>query len=275
MEKASMFVPDIDFGPANDQWAEYDLTQPRVLFDGAETRYKAILKGSELVAILGKDYHLLPNEEALKIANSAAKLAGLQPFDPFQVPGIKHEGNVLYSENGHRIRAIYTTSKPAKVDGDEVNVGVNVFNAIDGSSSFGCGLFTFREICSNGVIYGYEKIMSVRRIHTKGMEAVVEDLKGRIVVVMEYGQTLVEKYRAMAAKKATEKMVDTILKTRIPARVLPEWIKEEELVMPDLSSWDLYNDVTEKIWKNEKAALRTKTFQFGQLHRAVDRWELA
>ncbi len=268
-EKISFFYPE-----GYDRWAQYGLSEPEIVFQNDETRYKAIVRNDELVAILGKGYKLFPNEEALKIADSSAKLAGLEPFDPFKIPGIKTEDHVLYSDNGHKIRAIYTAGKIDKVDGDEVNVGVNVFNAIDGSSSFGCGLFTFRSICSNGVIFGYEKVMSMRRIHTKGLETAIEDLKSRMVLVMEYGHTLIENYRAMAAKRATDKMVDQILRTRIPAKVLPDYITEEYATLPDISAWGLYNDITEAIWHNEKAGMKTKILQFGWLHRATDRWEL-
>ena len=268
-EKISFIYPE-----GYDRWAQYGLSTPEIVFQEGSTRYKAIIKNDELVAILGKGYLLFPNEEALKIADSSAKLAGLVPFDPSNVPGIKSEDHVLYSDNGHKIRAIYTAGKVDKVDGDEVNVGVNVFNAIDGSSSLGCGLFTFRSICSNGVIFGYEKVMSMRMIHTKGLEAAIDDLKNRMVLVMEYGHTLIETYRAMAAKRATNKMVNHILSTRIPAKVLPDYITEEEATLPDISAWGLYNDVTEAIWHNEKAGMKTKTIQFGWLHRAVDRWEL-
>jgi hypothetical protein len=47
---------------------------------------------------------------------------------------------VVFNRDETRMRAIYMLGRVERLDWDEVNVGVNVFNSIDGSSSFGCGL---------------------------------------------------------------------------------------------------------------------------------------
>jgi hypothetical protein len=259
---------EIRFGDPDKTWRQHDLEQYPIHVGGKDTKYKAIFRDNKLVKVLGKDYNLFPNEEALKIADSAALLANLTPFSPL-APGMRVEGHVIYNKEETKMRAIYTTGKIHKVDGEEVNVGVNVFNAIDGSSSFGCGIFTFRQICGNGVIFGYEKIMQVRRIHTKGLQAAIEDMKAKMVLVMEQGASIVETYRQMAREKVTEKFVDKILSSRLPVRVLPDYIKEEEAKLPDVTQWQLYNDITALIWHSEKTGLQTKTFQFKTLHSIV------
>jgi len=256
---------EINFGTPQTAWKQYGLEQYPIQVDGKDTSYKAIFRNNSLVKVLGKSYELFPNEEALKIANAAASLAGLEPFAP-KTFGVRAEGNMLYNKQETKMRAIYTPGKIQRVDGEEVNIGVNVFNAIDGSSSFGCGIFTFRHICGNGVIFGYEEIMSLRRIHTKGLQAAIEDMKNKMVLVMEQGAELLETYRRMAAIKVTEKFIDRILSSRLPARVLPYYLKEEEAKLPDVTEWQIYNDITELIWHNEKTGLQTKTFQFNTLH---------
>jgi hypothetical protein len=256
---------EISFGTPYTAWKQYGLEQLSIQVDGKDTDYKAIFRNNSLVKVLGKSYELFPNEEALKIADAAASLAGLEPFAP-KTFGVRAEGHMLYNKQETKMRAIYTPGKIQRVDGEEVNVGVNVFNAIDGSSSFGCGVFTFRGICSNGVIFGYEEIMSLRRIHTKGLQAAIEDMKNKMVLVMEQGAELLETYRQMAAVKVTEKFIDRILSSRLPAKVLPYYLKEEEAKLPDITEWQLYNDVTELIWHNEKTGLHSKTFQFNTLH---------
>lgn len=60
-------------------------------------------------------------------------------------------------------------------------------------------------------------------------------------------------------------MVDRILNSRLSLKVLPDYVKEEGVELPDLSQWELYNDVTELIWHNMEAGLQTKTFQFNTL----------
>ncbi len=239
-----------------------------MVFDDEETPYKAIVRDGELVKILGQGYELFPNEEALKLADQAAALVGLKPFS-VSAPGLRTEGHVIFNEEETRMRAVYTLGRVERVDGDEVNVGVNVFNSIDGSSSFGCGLFTFRQICSNGVILGYEKIFQVRRIHTKGLSRVLEEMKTRMVYTMERGLAVLDSYRRMAQERVMEKLVDQILKSRLSLKVLPNYIKEEKVELPDLSQWELYNDITELIWHNAEAGLQTKTFQFNTLHRVM------
>ena len=259
---------EINFGEPYMAWKQYGLEQYPIQVDGKDTNYKAIFKDNGLVKVLGKDYELFPNEEALKIADAAASLAGLTPFAP-KTFGVRAEGHMLYNKQETKMRAIYTPGKIQRVVGEEVIVGVNVFNAIDGSSSFGCGIFTFRSICSNGVIFGYEEVMSLRRIHTKGLQAAIEDMKAKMVLVMEQGTSLLETYRRMAAVKVTEKFIDRILSSRLPAKVLPYYLKEEEAKLPDITEWQLYNDVTELIWHNEKTGLHSKTFQFNTLHSII------
>ena len=259
----------IRFGEPDTTWRQYGLEQYPIIFADGETPYKAIVRDGGLVRILGLGYELFPNEEALKLADQAAELAGLRPFSVGLAPGLRTEGHVIFSEGETRMRAIYTPGKIEKINGEEVNVGVYVYNSIDGSTSFGCGLFTFREICGNGVILGYEKIFQVKRIHTKGLSRVLEEMKARMVLVMEKGLDIVESYRRMAQEKVTEKLVDRILKSRLSLKVLPDYITQEEVQLPDLSQWQLYNDITELIWHNADAGLHTKTFQFNTLHRVI------
>jgi len=259
---------EISFGDPDTTWQQYGLLQCPILYAGEESSYKAIVRNGQLVKILGRGYELFPNEEALKLADQAAALVGLKPFQ-VSAPGLRTEGHVIFNNEETRMRAIYTLGRVEKVDGDEVNVGVNVFNSIDGSSSFGCGLFTFREICSNGVILGYEKIFQVKRIHTKGLSRVLEEMKTRMVYTMERGLDVLESYRRMAREKVTEKLVDKILRSRLSLKVLPDYIKEEEATIPDINQWQLYNDITELIWHNADAGLHTKTFQFNTLHRVM------
>ena len=111
-----------------------------------------------------------------------------------------------------------------------MNVGVNVFNSIEGSSSFGCGLFTFREICSNSVILGYEKVFQVKRVHTKGLCRVLEEMRTRMVITMERGLDILESYRRMAQQKVMDKLVYKILKSRLSLKVLPNYMSEEEVL---------------------------------------------
>ena len=256
---------EIGFGAVDDTWGKYGLEQRHIRIDGRDTSYKAIFRDGRLVRVLGSDYYLFPNEEALRVADTAAEMAGLSPFS-VPAPGLKSMNHVLYNREETRMRALYSLGRVHRVDGDEVNLAVSVFNAIDGTSSFGCGLFTYRRICGNGVIMGRENLVSVSRIHTKGLQAAIEGLKARMVQVMEEGVGILDSYRRMAQQKVTDRLVDKILTSRLPLRVLPDYLREEEARLPDISEWTLYNDITERIWHSAKTDLQTKTFQFNTLH---------
>lgn len=263
-------MSELSFGEPDTTWNQYNLLQYPIIFSEEETKYKAIVRGGSLVKILGSGYKLFPNEEALELANQAAKLVDdLTPFDT-RAPGLRTNENVIYNDKETTMRAIYTLGKVMKVDSEDVKVGLNVFNSIDGSMAFGCGLFTFREMCRNGVIYGYEKIFSVKRIHTKGLEGVIENMKERMVLMMERGLDLIESYRRMAQEKVTAELVDKILKSGISKKVLPDHITLEYAhIIPNLNQWELYNDITELIWHNTDAGLQTRTNHFNALHRVM------
>jgi len=258
----------IAFGEPDTTWAKYGLEELPIMFAGRDTPYKAIVRNEKLVKILGRGYELFPNEEALKIADEAAKLVGLEPM-AIEAPGLTVDGNVLLDKDAIRVRALYHLGRVEKIDGEEVNVALNVFNSIDGSTAFGCGIFTYRYICGNGVIYGKEKVLDIRRVHTKGLQTVVQDLKARMVLMLERGVDVLDSYRRMTEERVTEKLIDRILRTRLPKRVLPDYITEEEVILPDLTQWQLYNDITEAIWHNADTGLHTKTFQFNTLHKVT------
>jgi len=261
-------VEKIGFGKLDDEWKQYGLSQRYIDLNDDPTGYKAILRNGEMVAIVREGYKLFPNEEAIKIADRAASLAG---FDRFMVdvPGCRTIDNVIYSKSGHKVKALYAIQSPVTVDGDKVNVGVQVYNSIDGTSSFGCGLFTFRGICSNGIIFGKREIRSVKQKHTIGLQAILDELQQNMVLMMERAMSIVEDYRLMAQRKITQKLINKILDSRVPAKVLPYYVKEESLSVADFTEWDLYNDITELIWHNDRTALTSKEIQFTELHRVL------
>jgi len=259
----------ISFGEVNKRWQQYGLEQAPILFQGKETPYKAIIRNDRLVTIVGKSYYLFPNEEAVKIADEAAKLAGLEPFENIAAFGMKKQGHILLNEQETQMRAVYLLDNRAKIDGEELNIGVNIFNSIDASSAFGCGLFSYRYICGNGVIYGQEEIFNIRRIHTRGFQKFIEDLKAEILSVMEQGLGILDAYKGLAEKKLQEELAEKIKKSRLSKKVLPEYLKEEEARLPNVSVWEAYNDITELIWHNGGSDLKTKTFQFKVLHTVI------
>ena len=139
-----------------------------------------------------------------------------------------------------------------------MNVGVQVYNSIDGSLSFGAGVFTFREICGNGVIMGKKDIRSIHHVHTKGLENLVIDLKNNMVLMMEEALHVVEAYQRMEQRKVAEKLLKQIRKSSLPKKVLPEYALAEEAILDLPTEWDLYNDITQAIWHSQTASIDRK-----------------
>lgn len=246
---------------------DYGLQEAYIEINGKPSWYKAIIRKGNLVAILGKDYQLFPNEEALKLASQAAKVVG---FDPFVFKG---KGNVIYNKRQTRMHAFYSPPKTWDVGKETLHIGVDVRNAIDGTSAFGCSVFTFREICSNGVIYGYKHLWGFQRIHTAGFEAATKDLATNMVTVMDKTRDIISAYKRMAQKRITEKLINKIRACALPKKLKPGWMlvedEQELLIPPTYTEWEAYNDITEEIWHNRKTDIVTKETQFKELHRIL------
>jgi len=262
-------------GKPDETWQKYGLTQAPILFNNAKTPYKAIIREGKLISILGKNYFLLPNEEVLELATQAAEMAGLQPFTEGGVRSramIKH-GHIFYNKDKTVMHAWFAPkNNTIEVNGEKMHIGCNVINSIDGSTSFGCSVFTFRHICSNGVIFGYKQISGVRHIHTKSLGNIVKQLKTMMLQIMDKGNETIEKYRLLAEQEVTENLIEKIRKSRLPKKILPDYITNPEEVainLSDLTKWELYNDITEAIWHNSSSGLKTKQFQFQTLHQIL------
>lgn len=81
----------IAFGEPDKTWRHYGLEQYTIQIDGENTRYKAIFRHNTLVKVLGSDYYLFSNGEALKMADIAANMAGFKSFS-VSAPGLETEG---------------------------------------------------------------------------------------------------------------------------------------------------------------------------------------
>lgn len=262
----------ISYGETDRTWEKYDLFMNPILSNGKKTVYRAVMRQNDLVAIVKKHYTLFPNEEALKISDQAAKLAKMAPFV------VKKNDNWMMNKSDTRLYAMYVPKSAVadgiaghqmvQVNGDEVLTGITIRNSIDGSSSFGVGLFTFRSACSNGVIVGRKDIASIYKVHTKSLNATTNRLRDIILSMMERGNDVIESYREMAETKITLELVEKLNKSRLSKNVLPNYVTEKDLKseLKKLTEWQLYNDITAAIWHGAKTDISTKDLQFGYLH---------
>ncbi|MDD2778443.1 MAG: DUF932 domain-containing protein [Methanocellales archaeon] len=293
-EKAVFSAPTLNLGTPDTTWAKHGLLQYPIEFKGQSSRAKAIIRNNQdLIAIAGNGYTLLPNEEAIEMANQAAKLAGFVPFfekmkdsnwekgrltghilcnnketqmHSFYVPKeFEHDLDKKSSRSGHEIWG---------VPGDKVYTGVDVVNSIDGKKSFGVSIFSFRTACKNGVLWGKQaEVGSLRFAHTKKLESVIGQLKTLFVQQMDQARLLLEGYKRLDQRTLVKEDVDALTHIRLPEKILPEYIKDEEQVkqeaFKDITAWKAYNDITAQIWHNPTNDITAKEFQFNQLHKAI------
>ena len=249
-----------------------------MLFNAEDSGYKTIVKDGEIVSIVRKGYKLLPNEEAVIIADKAAQMAELTPFNEFKGPWYNPMDDHVIRDN-HQVHALYTLPGSYQVDQEKMYLGVGVHNSIDGSLGFGCGIFTFRHACENMVwagMRGYTQGFDDRRTleyiyhkHTKNMIPVAEGLQENIVNVMERAHDIIEIYNQMTKVRATEELIERLRKSHLSKKCLPDYIADKEASLPDLTQWGVYNDVTEAIWHNEDTTMFTKKFYYRALHNVM------
>ncbi len=274
-------------GKPDDTWSRYDLYQVPLHKNGAETKYKAIIQRGDIAQIATSQYTLLPNEEAVKVADATAEQMGLVPFTEFTGSWFQRMENHVVLD-GFKAHALYAINKPYEVNGDEMHLGVGVHNSIDGTTSFGAGVFTFRNACRNMVLAGskgYPQDFDQRRTleyvykrHTSAIDPVVGELSQVIARIMDRAQGILEAYRGMAEQKATEKYILDLAKklegSRLLAKVYPSYLLAEPDKAATLNAepetvWDVYNDFTANIWHNDATNMRIKIFHFDNLHRIL------
>lgn len=273
----------LEFGEIDQTWQQYGLHEARLVFNDRNTMYKAIVRRDRIVAITKLAYKLLPNEEAVIVADQAADLAGLVPFSEFTGDWfVKMNNHVIYDRGQTRVHALYCRNEHYDVNGEKMHIGVGIHNSIDGSTAFGCGIFTFRHACSNMVLAGtkgYEQtfdqratIEYVQKRHVESLTPFVQNLKPVILEKMERAKEIIRSYNLMALETLNAEFIKTLQKQGLPKKILPDYIvKPEESAVDfnNVTKWQLYNDITEAIWHNAKTSIHSKEAQYNQLHAVI------
>jgi len=261
----------LSFGRIDESLQEFGILEAPILFNGHASGYKAIIKNGSLVAILGQDYKTLPNKIAIRVAESVAETVGARPLKSKVFGG----GHIAFNATGTKFYATYTLPKAEEVGGEKVYVGFTIRNAIDGTLAFSCSGFTFRGMCKNGVILGYKKLAYFYRKHTKGFQIDQKQIEDRVLRVIMDTYQVIENYRKLQQLKLNETIAEQIAQARfISRKFIPDYIEVERggkllVYDPNISLWEVYNDLTEAIWHNDKTTLDSKIAQFNVLHQII------
>jgi len=260
---------NVQFGKADTTWEKYGLIQAPILYNGKPSGYKAIIKDKSLVAILGLEYKLIPNEEVVKAGNQVAEEVGAKPFKVRYA-----RTNYILNKAETRVYAQYILPRGFDIDGrDRVYIGFSLMNGIDGSLAFSASGFIFRSACENGVFVGYREIAHFYRKHTKKLEINLESVRFAVEKVISETKEAIESYRKMIRMELNEEIAEKIAKSRLPRKVLPDFIKVEGETLksfdPSKSVWDVYNSLTEKIWHDLKMDIDRKRQLYNEVHKIM------
>jgi len=262
---------EIKIGRLDESCKEYGIVQAQLLYQGKPSGYKAIIKDGALVAIVSTEYKTLPNDIAIEVANSVAKEIGAEPFK-CKYWGGKH---IAFNKTGTRMYATFIVPKGLRITPkDSCHVGFTVQNSIDGTLAFSASGFTYRELCSNGVMFGYRKLAYYYHKHTKGLDVQRMGVKAAIQDVINDMYEVVNNYVKLTKLKLNREIAKQIAGARfISRKFLPDYIEVEKgkLVSFDsnVTQWQVYNDLTEAIWHNTRTNIDSKRAQFNILHRII------
>ena len=198
---------EITAGEPEQTWEDYCIELVPVLVDGEDIGKRAIVRNGEFITWASDQYRLLPNEEAVAVANDVAEELGAVPFSDFGGDWyIKLDEHVFQDEDGRRAHALYAWDDPVDLygTGDEIQLGFAVHNSIDKSMGFRVGLFTFRHACANMVFMGMSRegmsfdqrdvIEFSSRKHTLGLKT--DHVKAYIEDTIQFGPTVIEAYQS-------------------------------------------------------------------------------
>lgn len=229
-------------------------------------RKKVILRqknGLEVVAIVGKNFALIPNEFVEDMTEKAIAGYGLTRL------------KVMKDRYENTLRIDLLTEKRAEVrKGDIVQFGVSIRNSIDGTSALAVDLFSYRLVCKNGATAKSADLTFTAR-HIGDPRELVKEFHKALAQVLERFDTLLQLYRKMAVTKLDMDKAKHIAALRLPEKYYkytPILIREDgevELRSHNYTLWDTFNDITNVLTYNSRAAPIARSYIGHRLHRVM------
>ena len=249
-------------------WPEHDLHSYNVFHGSRPTNLQAIVYKGNFVTFRSKDYYVFPHEDlfaeihpVMEELGGKIQYSGVQNKSFSMVYGKNHkaelEANYKYF-NGKKyyiatqVRANYVFDDE-KFDvtgkGDVVKFGTTIENAIDGTMSMRISPYSFRQICSNGMMH---------------MQSVVQISENILQNMMRKHQTvenapLIQKHmeQVMQDSKSFDDLITKIKKDRMThmTKIPVEWIRSRIYLIKE--SVDLfkqrYREMTELFVTQQQA----------------------
>ena len=220
----------------DDKWQEYDISEKYLTYQGEQTKFKGIVKSGKLVNLVSKRYTVIPNELLVEDVVPLIEQFGYEQLDS-PAKGIANSRYMQY----------FIKPKLEDVNGEGIKLGMLLKNSIDGSLSLGLEGFSYRTLCSNGVIMGKESVYSFTKKHIGSVKDILLQLEQGVALVNKSSLRIIEKYQHMMKVEFNkEKYVK--LKEQLPKKDLVDIARR----IGSGTDWDAFNQVTQSLWHNRR-----------------------
>lgn len=221
-------------------------------------RKKVVLKEGEVVAIVGRNFALIPNELVEEMVEKAIIGYGLTKL------------RVMRGRYGHSIRIDLLTERQKEVKvGDIVQYGVSVRNSIDGTSSLAVDLLSYRLACRNGAVMR-SKDMTFATRHIGNPRELLEAFHKALAETLEQFEYLHSLYKKMTETYLEKEGAKRLLALRLPEkyyRYTP--IAEDGEVTREATLWEVFNGITYVLTHQSRASPLARSYISHRLHRVM------
>lgn len=242
---------DIFYKLTKQEYRPVTIESAPVYFNGADgklydtKRYKVGIRNNQLAGIMTNKYTFIANEKAYQLIRDSG-------FKPTNVE-FAHNGNVMFVQ-------VFTDKvgdgphmwSNDQNGGDKVQVGVMIRNSIDGTTSFGGDIFTYRSRCANGAIIGKKNLGSFSVKHVGQYDRLVAVFRAQLNRAFDLSVKVKQFYMKAAEVKINQEIAESLIKTKLPQKFLPDFIKVEKkaTILQDKNRtvWDGFNEITDKAW---------------------------
>jgi len=279
-----------------DSYPEYNLIAERILRNGNPANTQLIVKNGKVVSHFTERYHVLPNEEALIVAEEIKEKFGLiyakdMPKSwkgPLEIP--QYMGHLDKSITALLVDPTEVNlSAGTKYDDDWFRMGIGIGSSIDGSSSLKSFGYTFRQICKNYAFHKFHlgslkvdadinpkafndaKILN-KTIFVHSAQIDIVAFAESVANVLKQGKDIVRRYQQMHIEKLLDAQAQELI-DRLPHTILKQmdWIKTEKKEGmtftggKNLTRYQAFNDITDALTHTEDLSYRVQMKGFNRL----------
>lgn len=251
-------------------------------------KWKAITQHENFLNQVSRMYVVFPNEEVIDITYKL-----LNQDDDLEMLGepkfTNHGLNLYITIISKKHKMIVESSD---VENDEVNLGVIVRNSLGGGLALGTDTFTYRRICFNGAVFGYNDLGSdSMRHYGKNVEKITRLMRETITRGLGHFEDIHKYYEKLATSKLGEKSLifGRLFNDGISAKYFPTFVDIDTQKITgsmgenlgnehifsyskdyaNTSLWSIFNDFTKGIWHSKDLRMDSKRFMTKRLHQVL------